>query len=117
MVNNSQVVGTCSLCGGDVVLPVVFWSVAPPPPTCTRCGAQAAAPALPVIPMTPVPARQPWFPTPCQPHYPLPWVSPMPVVYRYQQPYAPPPYMGDPPRGFDPVTGDPLPEFESHITC
>lgn len=36
-------VGTCSLCGGDVMgVRGPWWSVNPPPPdTCTNCGAVA----------------------------------------------------------------------------
>ena len=34
-------IGTCSICGGDVVGVIGIWmSVTPPPPaTCSRCGA------------------------------------------------------------------------------
>lgn len=36
---NYQIVGTCSMCGGPVVLPMVWHSVVPPVPTCMDCGA------------------------------------------------------------------------------
>lgn len=49
------VVGTCSICGGRVTVPLVFWSVVPPVPTCESCGAVEASHG-PVIPMQP--ARQ-----------------------------------------------------------
>lgn len=45
-------VGTCSLCGGMVTVPQVWFGVIPPTPTCTRCGAMATPPELPVIPMS-----------------------------------------------------------------
>lgn len=50
----NQVIGSCSICGGDVegwVGP--YWStVPPPPPKCRDCGAVSAA-HKPVIPMRP----------------------------------------------------------------
>lgn len=41
----NQRIGSCSLCGGDVVGYVGAWHsiTPPPPPTCTLCGAKAAA--------------------------------------------------------------------------
>lgn len=51
MDGNEQVIGTCSICGGQVTCPRVFWSVLLPKPTCRRCGAVEAESALPVIPM------------------------------------------------------------------
>lgn len=45
-----SVVGTCSLCGGMVTVPTVWFGVAPPIPICQQCGAHAAAHG-PVIPM------------------------------------------------------------------
>ena len=44
------VIGTCSLCGGQVILPNVRESVFPPVPQCAQCGATAAQHG-PVIPM------------------------------------------------------------------
>ena len=46
-------VGTCSECGGRVVVPDNWLSVEPPIPTCKRCGATAKQPHGPVIPMNP----------------------------------------------------------------
>lgn len=46
----SQVVGTCSICGGAVMMPLTWMSTIPPVPTCGGCGAVAAAHG-PVIPM------------------------------------------------------------------
>lgn len=37
------VLGTCSLCGGEVRVPALYMSVVPPTPTCARCGATKAA--------------------------------------------------------------------------
>lgn len=45
-----NVIGTCSLCGGQVVTPELWGGVVPPTPACTRCGAVAAR-SGPVIPM------------------------------------------------------------------
>ena len=47
-----NIVGTCSLCGGRVMVPQVYHSVVPPTPTCESCGATAAT-SGPVIPMVP----------------------------------------------------------------
>lgn len=52
MYYNQQVIGTCSLCGGSVCVPAIHWSVVPPTPTCSVCGA-VAAPRGPVIDMVP----------------------------------------------------------------
>lgn len=38
---NKQTVGTCSICGGQVTIDTIFWSIVPPVPTCERCGATA----------------------------------------------------------------------------
>lgn len=44
------VVGTCSLCGGQVATHSNWMSVVPEIPTCLQCGARAASHG-PVIPM------------------------------------------------------------------
>lgn len=54
---NKTIVGTCSLCGGCVSLPSVFWSVIPPTPTCEGCGATAKSDHGPIIPMSPPTTR------------------------------------------------------------
>lgn len=46
-------VGRCSICGGEVVVPNVIWSVKKPVPQCRRCGA-VAKPRGPVIEMQPI---------------------------------------------------------------
>jgi hypothetical protein len=48
---NEMPVGTCSICGGTVVVPVFWISIIPPVPTCKDCGAIKAS--GPIIPMTP----------------------------------------------------------------
>ena len=58
MVDNYIVVGTCSLCGGDVVVPKFIWSVIKPIPTCRKCGATEAKKKLPVIDMKSSPTRK-----------------------------------------------------------
>ena len=46
------VVGKCSICGGQVVVPTVYWSVVPPIPTCSNCGAKEDVTViLPTLPM------------------------------------------------------------------
>lgn len=51
---NDVVIGTCSICGGDVVVPKVWFGVNTPSARCTRCGAMEKR-DLPVIPMVPKP--------------------------------------------------------------
>jgi hypothetical protein len=47
-----QIVGKCSLCGGRVILPTIWWGVVPPRATCEKCGAvEDQDHNLPVIPM------------------------------------------------------------------
>lgn len=38
---SSTTIGTCSRCGGPVMVPSVWMGVVPPVPTCARCGATA----------------------------------------------------------------------------
>lgn len=49
-------IGTCSLCGGDVIAWTGGWlSVCPPdPPRCSRCGARLGSDVIRMVP-TPVP--------------------------------------------------------------
>lgn len=55
----SYVLGSCSICGGDVTMPNAWYSTKPPVPTCASCGAKAK-PSLPVIEMQPgKPAKMP----------------------------------------------------------
>ena len=46
-------IGTCSLCGGPVMLPDVWFGVHPPTPKCLFCGAVPSQPYGPMIPMRP----------------------------------------------------------------
>ena len=48
---NLRFLGRCSLCGGDVTVPVAWFGIVPPIPTCRSCGATAARPETPVVPM------------------------------------------------------------------
>ena len=56
---SEQVIGSCSCCGGDVVIYTAPWAgVTPPKPHCVSCGAGPAEPTMPkvvkpVIPMAP----------------------------------------------------------------
>ncbi len=59
----NQVIGCCSLCGGDVVGHAGPWLGVIPPPRakCTSCGAmEARGPVIPMVP-APVTAKQ-WQP-------------------------------------------------------
>lgn len=49
---STQTLGTCSICGGRVTVPLVWWGIIPPEPTCQSCGAHAKDHG-PVIDMTP----------------------------------------------------------------
>lgn len=46
-----ETIGTCSLCGGPVVIPTLWWGVVPPTPMCAKCGAVQRQSYGPVIPM------------------------------------------------------------------
>lgn len=54
-----RTIGTCSECGGAVMVPEVWLGVYPPIPTCRNCGAKAKQPHGPVIPMEPNKDRYP----------------------------------------------------------
>jgi len=44
-------IGTCSLCGGAVMVPSNWGGIYPPTPTCTSCGATPKEPHGKEIPM------------------------------------------------------------------
>jgi len=46
-------IGTCEACKGPVQVPVVWFGIIPPVPTCGCCGAVAKQSYGPVIPMEP----------------------------------------------------------------
>jgi hypothetical protein len=48
-----QRIGSCSICGGDVVGWYGIWMsvIPPPPPKCTRCGAETADDVIQMAPM------------------------------------------------------------------
>ena len=48
---NNRTIGTCSICGGPVVVATITWSTVPPSPHCARCHAVPVAAYGPVIPM------------------------------------------------------------------
>lgn len=54
----NTIVGTCSICGGAVTVPLAWWGIFPPTPTCSSCGAVEASPHGPVVEMRP---RAPTF--------------------------------------------------------
>lgn len=105
---SQSIVGTCSLCNGPVVVPNVWYGTVPPTPTCSSCGAIAAAHG-PVIPMVQprrrlavtryTPTTVP-LPSPLQPE-PFPPVNPWEVL-----PFDPPP-------NFPPS----IPWWETRIMC
>ncbi len=47
------VIGTCSICGGPVMVPAVWYGIEPPIPTCRNCGAVREQTYGPIIPMRP----------------------------------------------------------------
>ena len=50
--SDPKVVGTCSLCGGPVVVPSVYHSTSPPVPICQSCGATQKTPRYgPIVEM------------------------------------------------------------------
>jgi hypothetical protein len=49
----THVIGRCSCCGGNVVVPVMWAGLVPPTPTCVKCGAKARQTYLPVIETVP----------------------------------------------------------------
>jgi len=51
--HNEQIVGTCGACSGPMVLPIAWWGVIPPVPTCKECGATARQDYGPVMPVDP----------------------------------------------------------------
>lgn len=51
---NETIVGTCSCCKGPVTVPLAWWGIVPPTPTCQRCGAKAAENYGPEIQTVPV---------------------------------------------------------------
>ena len=57
---NVKIIGKCGICGGRVTVPVVWWSVVPPVPTCESCGAVVDDTAhLPTLPMRRRPLSRP----------------------------------------------------------
>lgn len=50
----NDIIGTCSICGGEVVGPRIWHGIMPPPINCSRCGAVPME-NTPVIPMMPAP--------------------------------------------------------------
>jgi hypothetical protein len=53
----NRVIGTCSNCHGDVVVPNVWYGINPPVPTCSQCGATPVKRNMPVIDMGPPPPK------------------------------------------------------------
>ncbi len=48
---SSITLGCCSLCGGEVTIPQIWYGVNPPEPTCSVCGATEKTKNLPIIEM------------------------------------------------------------------
>jgi hypothetical protein len=62
-VSDRITVGTCSICGGPVTVPIMWHGIIPPKRTCCQCGAVAAEAHGPVIQMEPAsgpPVRIEW---------------------------------------------------------
>ena len=49
---NEKIIGKCSICGGLVTVPNIWYGINPPIPTCSSCGA-VKKDLLPVIDMEP----------------------------------------------------------------
>lgn len=47
----NKTIGTCSICGGRVSVPMVWLGTVPPIPTCETCGATMKRPHGPVVEM------------------------------------------------------------------
>lgn len=47
----SDIIGTCSLCGGRVTVPEFWGGINPPIPRCESCGARKKMPHGPVVEM------------------------------------------------------------------
>lgn len=71
-----HVMGTCSICGGAVTVPAVWYGTRPPVPTCSQCHAVPANAHGPTIPM--VRRRQP-----VNIDWRLQWAPPMSAQPRY----------------------------------
>lgn len=52
-----RIVGTCSNCGGPVIIPEHWMGTIPPTPSCRKCQATAKPNHGPVVPMSP-PSKQ-----------------------------------------------------------
>lgn len=50
-----RTIGTCSICGGPVIVPDIWLGIVPPDPECGSCGAVKRESHGPVIDMQPVP--------------------------------------------------------------
>jgi len=57
----TNIIGTCSLCGGRVVVPMHSVN---PTPVCETCGALAARPYGPFVPMQPKKRNEGYGPSP-----------------------------------------------------
>ena len=55
-----MIIGTCSICGGPVSTPDVWYGVNPPVPTCDQCGATKADHG-PIVNMRPAPGVNIYF--------------------------------------------------------
>lgn len=47
---NKMILGECSLCGGNVTIDTVTWSVIPPVASCENCGAVEKRPVIEMKP-------------------------------------------------------------------
>lgn len=90
---NARVVGRCSLCGGLVTVPELWWGITPPPKTCNNCGAIAQDhfyENLPIIPMEPkvpypnTPATWEYTKSPKVPWHEPTWNTPSWGESKYQ---------------------------------
>jgi hypothetical protein len=83
------IIGSCSICGGNVTVPDTWYGINPPVPRCDSCGAIKRT--RPVIDMEPVPVaptyQSPHPVVPLTPYQPFP-AQPRPQYDRWV-PYTP----------------------------
>lgn len=57
----TMLVGSCSICGGEVLVPKAWSGLYPPVPTCRQCGGTAKKPVIEMVPRPPSERRPRWL--------------------------------------------------------
>lgn len=55
--SNGHIIGSCGICGGAVSVPLAWYGINRPTPTCESCGATAKPRHGPTLPMNPARGR------------------------------------------------------------